>query len=325
MTFLDNASEGVQNVTGKGVSSSCEAMSGVALESFGFVRDFVRMCDDGWQQGWHERNGGNASYRLTADEIESAQSFFDRNLGGWVALDVQEKALAKAYFLVTAAGSYMRNVSDDPRHTVGIVEINDAGDAYRVCWGLLDGGKPTSEFAGHFLIHAARMKATDGTARVLYHAHPVSIIALSKVLPLDAHTFTRVLWKAMTECIMVFPEGIGVVDFEVPGSLELAKESASRMEHTSAVVWAHHGLLCSGDTFDDTFGRMHAIVKAAEIEVQARLLANTHAGFGNASGERGANSATGGDAGISVNRMTDGQLRAIAQSLNLKINEEFLS
>ena len=29
-----------------------------------FVRGFIRMADDGWQQGWHERNGGNLSYRV---------------------------------------------------------------------------------------------------------------------------------------------------------------------------------------------------------------------------------------------------------------------
>ena len=23
------------------------------------IRGFMRMCNDGWQQGWHERNGGN--------------------------------------------------------------------------------------------------------------------------------------------------------------------------------------------------------------------------------------------------------------------------
>ena len=34
-----------------------------------FVKGFMRMCDDGWLQGWHERNGGNLSYRVKAEEI----------------------------------------------------------------------------------------------------------------------------------------------------------------------------------------------------------------------------------------------------------------
>ena len=38
-----------------------------------FVKGFMRMADDGWQQGWHERNGGNLSYRIKAEEIESVK------------------------------------------------------------------------------------------------------------------------------------------------------------------------------------------------------------------------------------------------------------
>ena len=29
-----------------------------------FVKGFIRMANDGWEQGWHERNGGNLSYRV---------------------------------------------------------------------------------------------------------------------------------------------------------------------------------------------------------------------------------------------------------------------
>ena len=29
-----------------------------------FVQGFIKMADDGYKQGWHERNGGNLSYRL---------------------------------------------------------------------------------------------------------------------------------------------------------------------------------------------------------------------------------------------------------------------
>ena len=28
-----------------------------------FVKGFIRMANDGWEQGWHERNGGNLAYR----------------------------------------------------------------------------------------------------------------------------------------------------------------------------------------------------------------------------------------------------------------------
>ena len=36
----------------------------------GFVQGFIRMCNDGWEQGWHERNGGNLTYRIKKEEVE---------------------------------------------------------------------------------------------------------------------------------------------------------------------------------------------------------------------------------------------------------------
>ena len=40
-----------------------------------FVEGFVRMCSDGWKQGWHERNGGNFSYRMKETEVEQVKDF----------------------------------------------------------------------------------------------------------------------------------------------------------------------------------------------------------------------------------------------------------
>ena len=42
-----------------------------------FVKGFIRMANDGWEQGWHERNGGNLSYRVKPEEIESVKENFE--------------------------------------------------------------------------------------------------------------------------------------------------------------------------------------------------------------------------------------------------------
>ena len=34
------------------------------------LEDYIRMCYDGFLQGWHERNGGNLTYRMKAEEAE---------------------------------------------------------------------------------------------------------------------------------------------------------------------------------------------------------------------------------------------------------------
>ena len=36
-----------------------------------FMQGFIKMANDGYLQGWHERNGGNLSYRLKAEEAET--------------------------------------------------------------------------------------------------------------------------------------------------------------------------------------------------------------------------------------------------------------
>ena len=38
-----------------------------------FVKGFIRMANDGWEQGWHERNGGNLSYRVKPEEVEEVK------------------------------------------------------------------------------------------------------------------------------------------------------------------------------------------------------------------------------------------------------------
>ena len=299
MGFFDSA----QDVIDKGVSAAKGVVSGVAVEQQPFMKGFVRLCADGWNQGWHERNGGNLTYRMTDGEVADCRPFFYENPCNWIPLGVQADNLRGAYFAVTGAGRYMRNVPLDTAKNVGIVEINAEGDACRIVWGLKDGGMPSSEFPSHFMIHSVRVDVTGGSSRVLYHAHPVNVVALTSVMPLDARTITRALWKAMTECIIAFPQGVGVLPWMVPGGAEIAMATSELMKTYDAVIWAQHGLFCSGSDFDSAFGLMHTIEKASDIYVRARLL--------NGGGEF-------------ANTISDEGLRAIPRNLGLGINEDFL-
>ncbi len=265
------------------------------------VKKYIRMCTDGWDQGWHERNGGNLTYRMKAEEVEECRPFF-REPGEWVNMGVTGANLAGEYFLTTGSGKYFRNVEPDPEHSIGIVEINDKGDAWRIVWGLEGGAKPTSEFPSHFMNHSVRVAATNGECRVIYHAHPANVIALTYVLPLTARDFTRALWKSATECPVVFPGGVGVVPWMVPGGADIALATSELMKEYDAAVWAHHGLFCSGPDFDITFGLMHTIEKAAQICVLA-----LSAGQGNIR-----------------QTISDDNLRAIAKEFGVTLNENFL-
>ena len=123
-------------------------------------------------------------------------------------------------------------------------------------------------------------------------------------MPLDARTITRALWKAMTECIVVFPKGVGVVPWMVPGGSEIAQATCELMKTYDAAIWAQHGLFVSGPDFDTAFGLMHTIEKAAAIYAEARMLNGGSDDF--------------------RNTITDDGLRAIARDFKLDINESFL-
>ena len=76
------------------------------------------------------------------------------------------------------------------------------------------------------------------------------------------------LWEMATECPVVFPSGVGVVEWMVPGERDIAVATSKLMKEYDVAIWAHHGMFCSGEDFDLTFGLMHTVEKAAEILVK---------------------------------------------------------
>lgn len=243
-----------------------EVMKMKVLESK-FVQDFIKMADDGYKQGWHERNGGNLSYRLKKGEVDAIRSRMYRDTA-WQPIGTDVPGLAGEFFLMTGTGKYFRNIAVDPEACLAIIEVDEQGKNYRIRWGLVEGGSPTSELPTHLMNHEVKKKLTGGKHRVIYHAHTTNTIALTFVLPLTDEVFTRELWEMATECPVVFPEGVGVIGWMVPGGREIAVETSRLMEKYNAVIWAHHGMFCSGETFDLTFGLMHTIEKSAEILIK---------------------------------------------------------
>lgn len=249
------------------------------------------MADDGWRQGWHERNGGNLSYRLKEGEVRDISD--DLYAGEWVGIPggITVPELKGSFFMITAAGSFFRNIADFPECCLGIIEIDDGGSAYRMRWGfardicgqgvpIQSSGRPTSELPSHLLIHQAKL-SEGSNARVIYHCHPANVAAMTFVLPLDGDAMTQVLWSMISECAMVFPEGVGVLGWMVPGSVDLGRASAELMRRRNVVIWPHHGLVCTGEGFDLAFGLAHTVEKASEIFIKARAANAGNADFMN--------------------------------------------
>ena len=238
-----------------------------------FVKGFIKMADDGYHQGWHERNGGNLSYRLKPEEVESIRPRLMNN-EDWQPIGAHVPGLGGEFFLVTGSGKYFRNIIVDPEACLAIIELDEKGENYRIRWGLVEGGVPTSELPAHLMNHEVKKRVTDGRHRVIYHAHTTNTIALTFVLPLKDEVFTRELWEMATECPVVFPDGVGVIGWMVPGGRDIAVATSELMKKYDVAIWAHHGMFCSGEDFDLTFGLMHTVEKSAEILV--KVLSMSH-------------------------------------------------
>lgn len=271
------------------------------------MKSYARMAMDGFNQGWHERNGGNLTYRLTKQDVENLKDDFSET-GVWESIGWQKgheedssfPDLAGEYFLVSGSGKYFRNIQLDPAANTAIIRLNETGSKYMKVWGLVNGGRPTSELPTH-LANLQVLKKRDENIRIVYHCHPTNIIALTYVLPLDSRVFTREIYEMATECPIVFPEGIGIVPWMLCGGKEIGDATAEIMKKQDIAIWAHHGAFCCGRTFDEAFGLMHTVEKAAEILVKVMSISH-----------------------YKLNTITPDEFRELDEPFGVHINEKFL-
>lgn len=237
------------------------------VEDTVFFNGYIEMADYGDRLGWHERNGGNFTYWIKKEEIELIKDELKYE-DEWKPIGTEVPYLTNEYFLISGTGKYFHNMKKNPTDCTGIIQVDSTGHNYRICWGFANGGKPTSELPTHLMNMEVKAHLTENKNRVIYHCHCPNVIALTFLLPLKSEIITRELWEMMTECPIIFPEGIGVVEWMVPGGRDIAEVTSDLMKKYNAVIWAHHGMFCSGEDFDSAFGLMHTIEKSAEIWIK---------------------------------------------------------
>lgn len=269
------------------------------MKEFGeseLVRGLSEVTDLMYQHGWNERNGGNISIMLTNEELISFG--LGDHVKRKIKMQVPMKKADGEIFLVTGTGKYLRNVKKDPENNVGIVRITDSGTAMEVLWGFEDGGTPTSEFPTHIMNHLMR-REVDREHRVVIHCHPVNTIAMTFVHPLNDKEFTVSLWKTITECVLVFGDGVGVVPWMAAGTAEIAGKTAEKLKDCRVVIWGQHGIFAAEHTLEEAFGLIETVEKGAEIYMKTF--------------------------GLPVmNKISNQQLSEVAAVYGVKIKEEYL-
>ena len=266
------------------------------FEQSPFVIEMVRTTTNMYAHGWDERNGGNISLLLNEEEVAP---YVDVNhVLRQMPIGFSEPCLAGKYFLVTGTGKYFKNVQYDPAANLGLIRIGEDGATAELLWGFSDGGTFTSELPAHLMSHAARL-AVDSQNRVILHCHPANILAMTYVHSLDERAFTRTLWQMCTECLFVFPDGVGVLPWMCCGTIEIGQATAEKMHGSRVVVWAQHGIYGAGSSLDDAFGLVETVEKAAEIYLKIAHLPR-------------------------LNTITDEQMHQLEARFNVKAREGFL-
>ncbi len=261
-----------------------------------FIKEMTETTALMYKLGWDERNGGNISYML--DEEKVTPYLDTEDVIREIPTGFAAKELAGKIFIVTGTGKYFKNVEKDPENNLGIIKISESGDTAQLLWGYSDGGRFTSELPAHLMSHTQRLKANPEN-RIIMHCHPDYTLAMTQVHEMDEKKLTRTLWGQMTESIVVFPDGIGVLPWMVCGTNDIGIATAEKMKKYRLVIWTLHGIYGAGKDMDETFGLIETVEKAAK---QYMLTAGLP----------------------KENAITDDNLRALAKAFNLTIREDFL-
>lgn len=262
-----------------------------------FVEEMKNTTANMYRLGWDERNGGNVSYLLDTAEVAE---YLDLNcVLRTIDLGFDASKIKGKIFIVTGTGKYFKNVIKDPETNLGIVKIAENGTTAELLWGFKDGGRFTSEFPAHLMSHMARLEK-DPNHRVVMHTHPTNTLAMTHIHELDDKKFTHTIWEMCTECIVVFPDGIGVLPWMVCGNNEIGIATAEKMKDYRLVVWGLHGIYGAGTNMDETFGLIETVEKAAELYMKIAHLPH-------------------------INTIRDSELKDVAEAFGLNYRKDFLN
>ena len=268
------------------------------IENAPFIKEMCETTANMYRMGWDERNGGNISCLLTEEEVSE---YLDINeVKRTIPLNFKSTELAGKYFLVTGTGKYFKNVTKDPENNLGIIRITEDGENADLLWGYSDGGRPTSELPAHLMSHAVRLKHNPKN-KIILHTHPTNLLAMTFLVPLNDRDFTRELWQMCTECVVVYPDGVGVLPWMLCGNNDIGIATAEKFEEYRIVIWGLHGIYGCGETFDEAFGLVETVEKAADLFIKVT------------------------SCGQRLTTITDEQLMEVVDALKLNVRKDFLN
>lgn len=221
-----------------------------------------------WTNGWAERNGGNITVNITDlvdDDIRNMPAISQRYTIG-------EKLphLKGTYFFCKGTGKRMRDLARWPMENGSVIRILPDCASYVI---IADNPvQPTSELPSHLAVHNRQLELGTGY-KATVHTHPIELVALShnpKYLGKDV--LSRILWSMIPETKAFCPLGLGIVPYQLPGSMALAEGTLKELEDYDVVLWEKHGVFAKGTDVMDAFDQIDVLSKSAKIYLDCRAM-----------------------------------------------------
>jgi len=188
------------------------------------------------QLGAAEGSAGNIS--VFVPELSGIPPHFRSRVDFELPLHVPH--LAGGWVLISATGRRLRDLAQRPDISLCVLRIHADGRTADLL--AANDVRPTSETNSHLAIHNDRAAQAPLEFHAVVHAQPVHISYMSHVYRDDDWlAFNRRLLRWQPETIIIFPDGIGLVPFQVPGSPQQMDATLAALRLHRLVVWQFHG------------------------------------------------------------------------------------
>jgi rhamnulose-1-phosphate aldolase len=189
-----------------------------------------------WQRGWAERNAGNIYINI--DHLINNEPETDLINYNSFGLNQSYKELAGMYFFIIGTGKRMRDLAKAPLENALIIKLNDAGNAF---WIISHDKKsqnflPSSELPTHLSVHQ-RIKQSASENKVVMHTHKNELIALTQIKEYcNQEKLNKLLFSMHPETIIFVPKGVGLVEYTIPGTGEIAEKTIKVFEKHDVAI-----------------------------------------------------------------------------------------
>ncbi|HRY99655.1 MAG TPA: rhamnulose-1-phosphate aldolase [Bacteroidales bacterium] len=212
------------------------------------------------RRGWAERNAGNIS--MLQDRSLSLPRHWEEQE---FHLSAPSPLLRGSSMMISASGSRMRDLARNPEGHCVVLSFLEDGKALFYRSPAATPCSPSSELPTHLLVHQ-ELRRQRPEQRALVHAHVVPLIQISHHPGADNQEgLNDILLRLHPETLYFLPQGLGLVPFRLPGTEDLAEETARQFQQHDVVLWERHGALACGPDPVEAFDRLDIVARAAGI------------------------------------------------------------